>query len=141
VESKQKLTRKSGCYLELAVRRSQEEAMRVRESRATITASLTMLTTIKNRADLVRYIADRLVLRGLQVTDDMVHVAHLGYNKQTDWDEHRITVDGFGPFGFADGPCPDGLMELFPMRRWPSEQIFAAEIETAFDVPCAARRA
>jgi hypothetical protein len=124
-------------FARLAGRCFREEDMRIRESRATINASLTMLATVGSRAELVRYIADRLFLRGLHVTDDMVHITHLGYNKQTDWDEYGITVDGFGPFGFADGPCPDGLMEIFPPQGWPQEQIFAAEIEPAFDVPCA----
>jgi hypothetical protein len=124
-------------FAKFAGRRFREEVMRVRESRTTINASLTTLANVGSRAELVRYIADSLFTRGLHVTDDMVHIAHLGYNKQTDWDEHGITVDGFGPFGFADGPCPDGLMEIFPLRRWPPGQIFAAEIETAFDVPCA----
>ena len=110
--------------------------MRVRESRATINASLTNVTAVDGRAGLVRYIADRLQARGLQVTDEMIHIDHVGYNQQTDWDEYRIVVDRFGLFGFTDGPCPDGPMDILPPRRWPQEQIFAAEIETAFDVPC-----
>lgn len=109
--------------------------MRVRESRATINASLTNVAAVHGRADLVRYIAERLLIRGVQVTDDMIHVDHVGYNKQTDWDEYSIMVDSFGLFGFADGPFPDGPRDIMPLRRWPQEQIFAAEIETAFDIP------
>jgi hypothetical protein len=110
--------------------------MRVRESRTTINASLITVAAVAGRRDLIRYIADRLLARGLQITDDMIHIDHVGYNQQTDWDEYRIMVDSFGVFGFADGPFPDGPTEMLPSRRCPSEQIFAAEIETAFDVPC-----
>ncbi len=111
--------------------------MRVRESRATLNASLTNVATVAGRAELVRYIADRLSARGLQVTDDMIHVDHVGYNQQTEWDEYRIVVDGYGLFGFTDGPCPDGPADILPPRRWPQEQIFAADIEPAFDIPYA----
>jgi hypothetical protein len=93
------------------------------------------VAAVNGRAELVRYIADRLLIRGLQVTDDMIHVDHVGYNKQTDWDEYRIMVDRFGLFGFADGPFPDRHKEITPLLGWPLEQIFAAEVETAFDVP------
>ena len=110
--------------------------MRVRESRATLNASLTDVAAVSGRSEMVRHIAGRLLARGLQVTDEMIHVAYVGYNKQTDWDEYRIMVDSFGLFGFSDGPLPDGPRETLPLRRWPSEQLFAAEIETAFDVPC-----
>jgi hypothetical protein len=110
--------------------------MRVRESRTTINASLITAEAVAGRKELMRYIADRLLARGLQVTDDMIHIDHVGYNQQTDWDEYRIMVDRFGVFGFVDGPFTDGPTEMLPSRRCPDEQIFAAEIETAFDVPC-----
>jgi|GEM_PF-4361876 len=110
--------------------------MRVRECRTTMNASLTTVAAVDGRTELMRYIAERLLTRGLQITDDMIHVDHVGYNHQTDWDEYRIMVDRFGVFGFADGPFPDGPTDILPSRCWPAEQIFAADIETAFDVPC-----
>jgi hypothetical protein len=113
-----------------------EEDMRVRESRTTINCSLTTAAAVGCRTELLRYIADRLLTRGLQITDDMIHIDHVGYNQQTDWDEYRIMVDRFGVFGFADGPFPEGPTDILPALCWPTEQTFAAEIETCFDVPC-----
>jgi hypothetical protein len=109
--------------------------MRVRESQATLNASLTRMAEVHGRAELVRYIADRMLTRGLQITDDMIHVDHIGYNQQTEWDEYCIMVDLFGLFGFADGPFPDGPVDILQPQRWPQAQIFAADIEKSFDVP------
>ncbi len=110
--------------------------MRVRENRTTLNASLTLAVTLQDRAQLVRYVIDRLSVKGLQVNEDMIHVEHLGYNNRIDWDEYMITVDRYGVFGFIDQPCPDGPRDMEARFEWPPEQSFAADIEPAFDVPC-----
>ena len=110
--------------------------MRVRENRATLNASLTMAVTLENRAQLIRYVVDRLRSRGVTADERMIHVEHLGFNNRIDWDEYMITVEGFGVFGFIDQPCPDGPRGMEARGDWPPEQNFAADIEKAFDVPC-----
>lgn len=109
--------------------------MRLRESRATLNASLTTIVAIECQSQMVGYIADRLSMRGLDVTDSMVHSEPCGLNPGTGWDEYRVVVDGFGVFGFTDGPCPRGLAET-PSQQ-PHDRTYPAEIETAFDVPYA----
>lgn len=113
--------------------------MRVRENRATLNASLTMAVTLQDRAQLIRYVIERLRLKGVPVDETMIHVDHLGYNNRIDWDEYLITVDRYGVFGFIDQPCPDGPRDIEAPLHWPAEQSFAADIEPAFDVPCAPR--
>ena len=119
--------------------------MRVRENRATLNASLTMAVTLETRAQLIRYVVDRLRSKGVQANEAMIHVDHLGFNNRIDWDEYMITVDRYGVFGFIDQPCPDGPRnieiagDVEAPGAWPQEQSFAADIEPAFDVPCARR--
>jgi hypothetical protein len=61
---------------------------------------------IKNRAQLVRYIAGKLRKSRAAITDDMIHVTHYGYDDRIDWDEYIVVVEGFGVFGYTDEPCP-----------------------------------
>jgi hypothetical protein len=110
--------------------------MRVRENRATLNASLTMAVTLENRAQLIRYVIDRLRSQGVTADEHMIHVEHFGYNNRIDWDEYMIRVDHFGVFGFIDQPCPDGPRDMEAPDDWPPEQKFAADVETAFDAPC-----
>jgi hypothetical protein len=80
--------------------------MWLRENRRTIWQSLATSVRIKNRAQLVRYIAGRLRKSRVAITDDLVHVSHYGYDDRIDWDEYIIVVEGFGVFGYSDEPCP-----------------------------------
>jgi hypothetical protein len=88
--------------------------MWLRENRRTIWQSLATSVRIKNRAQLVRYIAGRMRKSRVAITDDMVHVTHYGYDDRIDWDEFIVVVEGFGVFGYTDEPCPSALETAQP---------------------------
>lgn len=101
--------------------------MRVREFRKNVRRSLATTVRVKNRAQLVRYISAKLSKKGAPIPDDLIHVTHYGYDDRIGWDEHIIVVEGFGVFGYTDGPCPT----LAQVAAQADEEEFS-EIESAF---------
>jgi hypothetical protein len=88
--------------------------MWLRENRRTIWQSLATSVRIKNRAQLIRYIAGKLRKSRVAITDDMIHVTHYGYDDRIDWDEYIVVVEGFGVFGYTDEPCPYAVQAAQP---------------------------
>lgn len=99
--------------------------MWLRENRRTIWQSLATSVRIKNRAQLVRYIAGKLRKSRIAITDDMVHVTHYGYDDRIDWDEYIVVVEGFGVFGYTDEPCPYAAETAQPAETVDTEIFFA----------------
>jgi hypothetical protein len=99
--------------------------MWLRENRRTIWQSLATSVRIKNRAQLVRYIAGRLRESRVAITDDMVHVTHYGYDDRIDWDEYIVVVEGFGVFGYTDERCPSASEPAQPEEISDTEIVFA----------------
>jgi len=99
--------------------------MWLRENRQTIWQSLATSVRIKNRAQLVRYISDKMRKSRVAITDDMIHVTHYGYDDRIDWDEYIIVVEGFGVFGYTDEPCPGAFETSQPADIVETEIAFA----------------
>jgi hypothetical protein len=42
----------------------------------------------------------------MDVSPSQIHVEPYGFDKRIGWDTYSIKVDGFGFYGFSDGPIP-----------------------------------
>lgn len=81
--------------------------MKFRPQRGSLDAAMAEVQEFAGRAELVAHIAERLARWGFVVTPTMVHVRKYGFDKRIGWDTHIVTVDGYGVFGFTDGPTPE----------------------------------
>ena len=79
--------------------------MRMRESRPTIRASMSTTREVENREHLVQLVFDILGKQGVNVTDEMIHVTHYGFDDRIDWDEYIIVVDRFGVSASPTAPA------------------------------------
>lgn len=79
--------------------------MKLREHRGNLADSLATTINIEPTIDAL-FIAIRysLALYGAHVDAGAIKVSPYGFDKRIGWDTHIVTVDGYGVFGFSDGP-------------------------------------
>ncbi|AWN47122.1 hypothetical protein DK419_13040 [Methylobacterium terrae] len=76
-----------------------------RPQRGGLAEAMAEVRTIADRADLVAHLAATLGRCGVEVTDSMVKVEpYHGFDERIGWDTYIVTVDGWGPAGFTNGP-------------------------------------
>lgn len=81
--------------------------MKFRPQRGSLDAAMAEAQEFAGRAELVAHITEELAPWGFVVTPTMVHVEKYGgIDKRIGWDTYIVTVDGYGVFGFTDGPAP-----------------------------------
>jgi hypothetical protein len=83
--------------------------MKFRPQRGSLDAAMAEAREFADRAELVAHITERLWPWNFDVTTEMVHVKKYGpdIDERIGWDTYVVTVDGYGVFGFTDGPVPD----------------------------------
>lgn len=86
--------------------------MRVREHRGLLCDSLNTAREIApTQAAVTAWIAELLKsFPDLLVREDLVHVEPYGWDERIGWDTHIVLLDGYGVFGFTDGPL-QGLVD------------------------------
>lgn len=78
---------------------------RARRHRALLVESLATAETVNSMAELVALVKKDLYPWGVDVEPAQVHVEpYGGVDERCGWDTHIVTVDGYGVWGFADGP-------------------------------------
>ena len=78
--------------------------MRFREHRGMLDESMATTIEVADRAALVEIIRARLAVNDFFVTDDMVQSKPYGHDKRIGWDQHLVTVTGYGVVGMTDAP-------------------------------------
>lgn len=81
--------------------------MKLRQNRHTLEESMETTKEIAaSRNVLVREInnAFKPWVKHPIVTPDQVHVSYYGLDMRNGWDTYIVSIDGFGVFGFTDGP-------------------------------------
>lgn len=80
--------------------------MKFREHRSGLAESMETVVEIKDREELLAYIAKILYPwpTAPSVTPETVKVAPYHYDARIGWDTHIVTLEGYGVLGFTDGP-------------------------------------
>ncbi len=80
--------------------------MKFREHRGGLSASMQTVVEVADHAALLEHIAKLLqpYPTAPPVTADTVHIKPYCYDERIEWDNHIVTLDGYGVLGFTDGP-------------------------------------
>jgi len=77
--------------------------MKLRQHRGGLEES--MATTIEIEPTMEALLAAvRASMSPLSVADDSLSVKPYGFDKRINWDTHIVEIQGFGVYGFTDGP-------------------------------------
>lgn len=77
---------------------------KVRPHRATLTDSLAKTVPATSLDELTAVIRDDLTFFDFSVLPSAIRVTPYGFDERCGWDLHAIKIDGYGLWGFADGP-------------------------------------
>ena len=78
--------------------------MKLREHRGCLADSLTTVIEIDPTMDALVAAIKRALMHYVAVSPDLVHVEPCGIDARIGWNTHIVTVDGYGVFGWTDGP-------------------------------------
>lgn len=81
---------------------------RFREHRGGLAESMLTAREISSRSELVAHMRAELSRYGFAFADNAVRIEpYGGDDERIGWkDVHIVIVEGYGPFGFIEGPCP-----------------------------------
>lgn len=79
--------------------------MKIREHRGSLDDSLQTVAEIEpTREAVAEHVARALSAFLVPVTPAMIQVTEYSKDDRIGWDTYIVTVDGYGVFGFTDGP-------------------------------------
>ena len=82
-----------------------KKSRKLRQYRFQLADSMRTVIEVEPTKDvLYAVIQSELGRYGHEVTPDMVHVEKHCFDERIGWDAHIVTVDGYGVYGFMDGP-------------------------------------
>ena len=96
--------------------------MKLRQHRGGLSDSMaTVIEIAPNRACLAAAINGELAEFGISVQESAVHVDAYRRDDRIGWDTHIVTVDGYGMYGFTDGPLAENDI-VGPVGATPAKQ-------------------
>lgn len=79
--------------------------MKLRQHRGGLAESMETVVEIEPTKDALMAAVHSVLSRsGFELTDDMLHVEPYAFDSRIQWDAHIVTIDGYGVYGFTDGP-------------------------------------
>lgn len=77
---------------------------KLREHRGTLSQSMETVIEFEGREELYKIIKEELGRYSMNIWPEMIEVKPYGYDERIEWDTYIVTVDGYGVYGFTDGP-------------------------------------
>lgn len=82
--------------------------MKLRQHRGQLANSMaTVIEIAPYRSSLALAVNDEMAEFGFAVAEEAIHVEHCGRDDRNGWDTHIVTIDGYGVYGFVDGPLEE----------------------------------
>lgn len=79
--------------------------MKIREHRGSLVDSMATVTVIEPTAEAIARLASLAMLDyGVAFTADQVKIEWYCYDPRIGWETYIVTLEGYGVFGFTDGP-------------------------------------
>jgi hypothetical protein len=78
--------------------------MKLREHRSTLAESMATTIEIEPAIEALENAIKDTLRDFLNLEPGSVHVSYYGYDDRINWSCHIVTIDGFGVYGFTDGP-------------------------------------
>jgi len=75
-----------------------------RPHRSTLDKAMAEVKAFKSKADLVSFLNEDLAHYRMKVDESKLRIEPYGYDDRIGWDTYIISMDGFGVFGFTNGP-------------------------------------
>lgn len=83
-------------------------SMQLREHKGSLHESMATVKRLDATRDaLLSVVRAELAHFGITFPDDAMRLVHYGRDDRIGWDCYVVTVDGYGVFGFIDGPLRD----------------------------------
>jgi len=84
--------------------------MKVREHRGGLAEAMgTMVEIEPTMSALLQSMRESFKGWPINVTEENVHVEPYGFDDRIGWDTYIITIDGYGVYGFSDGPIQEAI--------------------------------
>ena len=84
---------------------SAKKTTKFRQHRNSLTESMSTTIMIEPTVDAILEIAKKeLSQYGFNCDQSLIHAEPYGYDNRLDWHTHIVTIDGYGVFGFTNGP-------------------------------------
>lgn len=75
-----------------------------RDHRGGLADSMDTVRKVSSRQELIDYLRRDLSAWKFEFPDEAVKIEPYGYDARINWDTYIVTVEGFGPVGFTNGP-------------------------------------
>lgn len=75
-----------------------------RDHKGSLSESMKTVQEFKSKQDLIDYARNELSKFSVEFEDCLLRIRNYGYDKRTGWNTHIVVIEGYGVFGFTDGP-------------------------------------